>query len=155
VETERGAPAPLQPTLKSRWLRSLATGTLALLLAACGSAKAPAAIVPDPAFPPAVYSNPAALKAYRIAVRMPGLLAGLPCYCGCGQTLAHQNLRDCFLNSDGTFDEHAATCAVCDMEAADAAQWQAQGNPPAQIWRLIVAKYDSYGPGTNTAQPEK
>ena len=155
METKRSTLELLQPSLKSRWLRTLATGTLALVLAACGSAKTPAAVVPDPVFPTTVYSNPAALKAYRIAVRMPELLAVLPCYCGCGQTLAHENLRDCFLNADGTFDEHAATCAVCDMEAVDAAQWQAQGNPPAQIWRLIVAKYDSYGPGTNTPQPGK
>jgi hypothetical protein len=93
------------------------------------------------------------MNAYRIAVRMPDLMLVLPCYCGCGQTLGHNNLRDCFLRADGTFDEHAATCAVCDMEAADAAKWKAGGNSPQQIWRLLVAKYDTYGPGTDTPKP--
>ena len=126
---------------------------LALALSACGS-RAPAQTpIPDPVFRSAVYANPQALKGYRIAVQMPELLAVLPCYCGCGKTLGHRSLRDCFLNDDGTFDEHAATCAVCDMQAADAALWKAQGNPPSQIWRLMVAKYDTYGPSTDTPQP--
>jgi hypothetical protein len=126
---------------------------LMLALAACGSRAPAATVIPDPAFPAGVYANETALKAYRVAVRMPSLLAVLPCYCGCGQTLQHRNLYDCFMNDDGTFDEHAATCAICDMQALDAATWQAQGNSPKQIWRLMVAKYDSYGPGTNTPQP--
>ena len=139
--------------MKRQLLAVLAFCALTLVVASCGDTTPPTTALPYPVFPTAVYANEAALKAYRIAVRMPDLLDVLPCYCGCGQTLGHRNLRDCFLQADGTFDEHAATCAVCDMEAADAAQWNAQHNSPTQIWRLIVAKYDSYGPGTNTPQP--
>jgi len=139
--------------MKRTWLSGLLGCLLLLAVSACGS-RAPAPTpIPDPVFPSSVYTNPQALEAYRIAVQMPDLLMLLPCYCGCGKTLGHRNLRDCFLNADGTFDDHAATCAVCDMQAADAAKWKAAGNPPGQIWRLMVAKYDTYGPGTDTPKP--
>ena len=139
--------------MKRTGLLGLLGCLLALAISACGSRAPAPTSIPDPEFPSAVYANEQALNAYRIAVRMPDLLAVLPCYCGCGRTLGHRSLRDCFLKAGGTFDEHAATCAVCDMQAADAAQWKAQGNSPQQIWRLMVAKYDTYGPGTDTPQP--
>ncbi|MBI3731938.1 MAG: hypothetical protein HY259_00540 [Chloroflexi bacterium] len=130
----------------------LAVAALIALIAACGGSPAakPAATPPDPAFPDFVYSSPSSVEAYRFAARMPALLAVLPCYCNCGPTLGHRSLRDCFFKSDGSFTDHASGCAVCQMEAADAAKGQEQGKSPAQIRRMIETKYDAYGPATDT-----
>ena len=74
-------------------------------------------------------SSPQMAKAYRAALDAPRLLAQLPCYCGCMEspTLAHANLRDCFLYADGSLNTHAAGCGICQQEALSATAWQVEG----------------------------
>ena len=134
---------------------SAVAALLWLTLAACGSSTppAPTAVIPDPAFPDFVYLSDSSLQAYRVAVRNGELLKKLPCYCNCAVSLGHTSLYDCFINADGTFDDHASGCSVCQMEAADAAKWQAEGKNVQQIRRQIDTSYGRYGTGTKTPLP--
>jgi hypothetical protein len=119
---------------------------LALLIVACGSATT----TTEPPLPAFVHQSAQSLKAYRLAAQMPELLHSLPCYCNCGAMFGHQSLHDCFFNADGTYNDHAASCAICQQEVTDAAQWKAQGNALKVIRRLIDRKYADYGTPTNT-----
>ncbi|HEX8139472.1 MAG TPA: CYCXC family (seleno)protein [Pyrinomonadaceae bacterium] len=77
-------------------------------------------------------------EAYRVAGEIPQTLAQLPCYCHCDQSIGHKSLHSCFV------DEHAASCAVCTMEALMAYRLQKeQGLNPAQIRDRIVAQYSN------------
>jgi len=49
------------------------------------------------------FSDPQTSTAYQIAQVIPQVLERLPCYCGCYQSVAHQNNLDCFS------DEHGVT----------------------------------------------
>jgi hypothetical protein len=42
-----------------------------------------------------------ARDAYRAAAEIPDVLAGLTCYCGCGKSLGHRHLLDCFVDDHG------------------------------------------------------
>jgi hypothetical protein len=146
----------MEVQLRVKLVAAIAVVALLLLaLAACstGPAQTPAADIPDPVFPEFVYLSDMSLKAYRIAVRNGDLLRKLPCYCNCAISLGHRSLYDCFLNADGTFNDHASGCAVCDMEAADTATWKAEGKSVQQIRRLIDTTYGHYGEGTKTPLP--
>ena len=44
--------------------------------------------------PPAMFSEPAIAKAYRIAQEIPEVLAQQPCYCYCNR-MGHKGLLDC------------------------------------------------------------
>ena len=77
-----------------------------------------------------------AREAYAAAKSIPQILAQLPCYCHCDQSLGHKSLHTCFEN------DHAAHCAVCVDEALLAYQLhKEQGMSPEQIRETIVAKY--------------
>ena len=77
-----------------------------------------------------------AREAYAAAKAIPEVLAQLPCYCHCDQSLGHKSLHTCFEN------DHAAHCAVCVDEALLAYQLKKdQGMSPEQIRETIVAKY--------------
>jgi uncharacterized protein with PCYCGC motif len=127
---------------------------MAMLVAACGGAPAPKATLnamPDVQFPEFVYASEMSLKAYRLAMQMPiDWLRSLPCYCNCGPTLGHRSLYDCFIKADGSFNDHASTCAVCDLEVTDAAKWLTEGQSLKQVRQLIDRNYATYGEGTHT-----
>lgn len=74
----------------------------------------------------------------------------IPCYCGCGLTAGHENLRDCFLTAAGEWDAHAAGCGVCLDEAKDLKQLLDQGSDIASARAVIDATYGKLGPGTKT-----
>ncbi len=120
-----------------------------LALASCSIESAP----PDPPFPTFVYDSALSLKAYRLATQMPEMLTKLPCYCDCGRASGHKSLRDCFFKADGSYNDHASACEVCDLEMVDAAQWAKEGKPIQQIRALIDAKYAPYGNPTDTPLP--
>jgi len=70
--------------------------------------------------PDYVYTNAMTLKAYEYATEHPEILEQIPCYCGCGQHGSeasegkpHRFLRDCFINDNGIYDNHASFCDVC------------------------------------------
>ncbi len=101
-------------------------------------------------FPAYAYNSAETLSAYKIAQRMPDVLATIPCYCGCGLTHEHKNLRDCFFNQDGSFNDHGSNCHVCAAEALDVSAWHEEGLSPEQIRTQIDAKYSEYGNPTET-----
>ncbi len=103
-------------------------------------------------FPDFVYTTEETLAGYQAAVANPGLLAKIPCYCGCGYIPdnPHQSVSDCFLNSDGTFDSHAYGCQICIRIALDAVEWQQQGLNAAAIRAKVDSKYSRFGPATDT-----
>jgi Protein of unknown function with PCYCGC motif len=75
----------------------------------------------------------------------------IPCYCGCGGSLGHRSLRDCYLARTGSgYSDHAAYCMVCDRIAADAQQMFTAGDAVPAIRAAIDTKYGQLGPGTNT-----
>ncbi len=78
------------------------------------------------------------------------LVKQLPCYCGCGPTLGHRSLFDCFVNSRGGRAAHAADCEVCRDEAEDAELLLAAGESPQAIRALVDARYGELGPPTRT-----
>lgn len=87
---------------------------------------------------------------YQFAHTHGDLLKQLPCYCGCGPTLGHQSLLDCFVNRQGGDAAHAAGCQVCRDEAEDAELLLAAGESPQAIRALIDARYGQLGPPTRT-----
>ncbi|MBI2862225.1 MAG: hypothetical protein HYX89_05350 [Chloroflexi bacterium] len=101
-------------------------------------------------FPGFVYASAKSLEGYRVAVALPELLSVLPCYCGCGPTQEHLNLKQCFITPEGEFDQHAAGCDLCVKEALDAQKAWNEGKQPAEIRQLLEQKYQSYGPATDT-----
>lgn len=74
----------------------------------------------------------------------------IPCYCGCGRALGHQNLFDCFVISPGKYSDHAEGCVICRREAADIERLSADGTDMRAIRTWIDGEYSKYGPPTNT-----
>lgn len=88
---------------------------------------------------------------YKFVKGSPALAATIPCYCGCGSSLGHESLLDCFVASDGTgFDSHASSCAICTNEADDVRRLSSEGTEPATIRTWIDEKYGKYGVPTDT-----
>ncbi len=97
-------------------------------------------LAPKPAgkFPDYVYTNPMTLKAYTYATEHPEILEQLPCYCNCGihgsqmsEGRPHRFLRDCFINDQGQYDDHASYCDVCVGSAITAMTYFPNGLPNA------------------------
>ena len=62
-------------------------------------------------FPQFVYTSDSTEMGYRIAVKEPGLLSKITCYCFCDR-MGHQNLLYCFLKegkTGGAFEPHGST----------------------------------------------
>jgi hypothetical protein len=103
-------------------------------------------------FPALAYTSEESVKAYGLATERGDLLARIPCFCGCANLPQepHESVLDCFINQDGTFDQHAAVCSLCIDIALDAANWQDEGASVAQVREEIDEKYGAFGPGTDT-----
>ncbi len=86
---------------------------------------------------------------YVAALEIPGLLERVPCYCGCA-AVGHKSLKDCFINDDGTFDDHASYCDLCVSEALDVYRWDQEGRSLKEIRAMIDEKYSRYGDPTDT-----
>jgi hypothetical protein len=111
--------------------------------AACGGASSDGAID--------LATLPASVAAhYRFVEANQPLVEQLPCYCGCGATLNHRHLRDCFVRDDGGYDPHAAGCGICIAEAAQTEDLLAAGEGPAAIRASIDERYGEVGPPTDT-----
>lgn len=79
---------------------------------------------------------------YRFADAHPGELAEIPCFCGCQEFLAHEDLYDCFVRPNGAgYEPHAAGCGVCLGEAALAADLLAAGTPAVEVRQRIIAQF--------------
>lgn len=88
---------------------------------------------------------------YRFVEANQELVEQLPCYCGCGQSLDHRSLRDCFVRDGGEYNAHAAGCGVCLLESEDAQRLLADGESrPAVIRAAIEERYSGLGAPTDT-----
>jgi len=86
---------------------------------------------------------------YVAALEIPETFSKVPCYCSCG-AVGHRSLRDCFLDGEGGFEEHASFCDICVSEALDVYTWQKQGVPLSEIRQRIDEKYQRFGEPTPT-----
>jgi Protein of unknown function with PCYCGC motif len=128
-----------------RWLLVATVAALALGVAtACGGGAAAGATVDLATLPDQIVAR------YRFVEANQELAEQLPCYCGCGQSLDHRSLRDCFVRDGGEYDAHAAGCGVCQLEADDAEQLLAGGETPAAIRATIDERYGGLGTPTDT-----
>ena len=87
---------------------------------------------------------------YRFVEANQPLVEQLPCYYGCGATLNHRHLRDCFVRDSGGYDPHAAGCEICVAEAAQTEDLLAAGEGPAAIRASIDERYGEVGSPTDT-----
>ena len=95
---------------------------------------------------------PEIVAAYRYAEGHRSLMRKVPCYCGCGKSLDHQNLFDCFVISPGVYSDHASGCMVCGNEANDVQRLAGEGRSAREIRAWIDEEYSRYGPPTDTPQ---
>ncbi len=102
--------------------------------------------------PSYAYTNPITLKAYKYATQHPEILEQIPCYCGCGSHGSeasdykpHRFLRDCYINDNMKYDEHASFCDVCIGEATKVQDYLAQGKTLKEARDLIDQEYSKIG----------
>jgi hypothetical protein len=108
----------------------------------------------DIKFPDYVYTDALALNAYTYATKHPDVLEQIPCYCGCGGHSGHRFLRDCFIQDDRTYDEHARYCDVCIGEAIKVQNYLAQGKTLKEARTLIDNEYGpKYADGRTSTPP--
>lgn len=88
-------------------------------------------------------------EAYRIALTVPEVLEKVPCTCGCNR-IGHKSDKDCFINPEGGFSDHASHCNICVDIAFDAFRWYRDGYSNKQIRKGIDAKYLKFGEPTPT-----
>jgi hypothetical protein len=80
-------------------------------------------------FPEYVFTNDWVEVGYVIAVKVPELLKKSRCYCFC-EAMGHENLLDCFWKKGQVgkqFDDHAANCKICCVQAMLAFLWKEMG----------------------------
>ena len=92
------------------------------------------------------------VSTYRYIESQPEVASRIPCYCGCGKSLGHQSLLDCYVIGPGTYSDHASFCLICGREAADLKRLAAEGQKTSVIRAWIGAEYSPYGPPTNTPE---
>ena len=102
--------------------------------------------------PSFAYTNAVTLKAYKYATEHPEILEQIPCYCGCGSHGSeasdykpHRFLRDCFINDNWKYDEHASFCDVCVGEASKVQGYLAEGKTLKEARDLIDQEYGKIG----------
>ncbi|GAB4325639.1 MAG: hypothetical protein Kow0010_08280 [Dehalococcoidia bacterium] len=137
--------------LSLRW--SMAAVALVVVAAAAGAAGVwTRASSGTPAHGFDLEGQPADVVAsYRFVEQHAGLVSTIPCYCGCGKSLDHQSLRDCYLKPNGSgYEGHASVCSVCLEEVADIERLLTAGEDTAAIRSWIDREYSKFGPPTAT-----
>jgi len=95
---------------------------------------------------PALFTDPVAQNAYRLAAGIKKILYQQPCYCHCDRSQGHGSLLDCYVS------KHAAVCGICEREDFYAYEQSHQGKTGAQIregiergdWQSVdIKKYQS------------
>lgn len=133
--------------MRLRWIL-IAVPALAFLASACaGAAQVQEGL---PAF---AYNSKDSLEGYKLAASNPELLSQIPCYCGCANLSggqAHKSLKNCYINEEGEFDDHASSCDLCNKIALDVKAFKEQGLPVKEIRARIDDKYKDYGDPTET-----
>jgi hypothetical protein len=178
-------PSPARPSRFARGLVAVAIGLLAVPgLAGCGAAHesarawttmtptaspmdvtTPAPAADDAAAMDAVWAaRPAYVRAdarteeaYAFALRSPGLLKWMPCYCGCGG-MGHRSNLDCYFKPTMAglaprYEEHASYCATCVDTTLMAKRMLAAGSSLSQVRAAIDQTFGGAVPGTPTELP--
>lgn len=83
----------------------------------------------------------ATVEAYAFAADHAGVLAQIPCFCGCDRMLGHRDLARCFVTPEGAWESHAAGCDVCLGEARMVMRMMGRGMSPAMMRERIVAEF--------------
>jgi hypothetical protein len=144
--------------MKNRFKRNrkMKAGLLVLLLiaavvsaAGCVGSQEKTQTEENVQLPSYAYTNPITLKAYRFATEHPEILEQIPCYCGCGG-IGHESLRECYIDDNGEYTNHASFCDICIGEASKVQDYLAQGMSLKEIRQRIDSEYSKYGPPTNT-----
>ncbi len=119
---------------------------LSSVLSACSSQNdASLQMAPLNQMPAEVRSAPVTVQqAYQFAVANPDVMKGIPCYCGCG-SIGHTSNYSCYVNSDGTFDNHALGCSLCVNITQDVMRLSKEGKTVSQIKAYVDTTYSKYG----------
>jgi Protein of unknown function with PCYCGC motif len=120
----------------------------AVLAAACSPS--PSEEPMNPAWPTDIRQAPFVVReAYAFADEHPEVLAGVPCYCGCG-VIGHTSNLACYVADDATagaaYDLHALGCSICVDITLDAKRLLDDGQSVDEIRAHIDATYSRYGP---------
>lgn len=113
--------------------------------------------------PQFVLGNKDSELAYSYASEMQDQFEYLTCYCGCGtHAMTHRgktipkmySLKDCFIRTDGTWEDHAAfDCPACINLAIEATNMLKSGASLKDVRNYIDNTYGRYGGGTETPYP--
>lgn len=80
-------------------------------------------------------------EAYRFALENPqNVLSEVKCYCGC-LIQGHSSNRDCFINSDGSFDLMGLNCGLCIKTALTAKQMLTDGKTVQEISDYVDTRW--------------
>ena len=111
--------------------------------------------------PSFAYKDAMTLKGYTYATLHPDILEQIPCYCGCGghgsaasDGKPHRFLRDCYINDNWQYDDHASNCDTCLAIASKVQDYLAAGKTLKEARALIDQEYQGKYPdsmATNTA----
>ena len=97
--------------------------------------------------------------AHVFAADHPEVSSYIPCYCGCGKSMAHKDNADCFVakrDALGRVTEwvpHGSACAVCIDIAVQSMRMFNSGASVAAIRSTIEREYRPQFPGTETLTP--
>ncbi|MGL4521825.1 MAG: PCYCGC motif-containing (lipo)protein [Bacilli bacterium] len=97
--------------------------------------------------------------AYKIVAKNTDVLAYIPCYCGCGESVDHKSNLDCFINEEKSsgeivWDSHATTCQNCIEIGVVASKMNSEGSSLQEIRDYIDATYkEGYAKPTPTPMP--
>lgn len=92
------------------------------------------------------YTGHDTVDAYSAALSHPGVLASVPCTCGCMPGLDHKNNLDCYIDEvlpDGTiaFSTHGLYCLVCQWITADTMAGAETGMDGEALTRMVLERY--------------
>ena len=73
------------------------------------------------------------VTAYKMAAKIPAVLAQQPCYCRCDREMNHNSLHSCFEKPPAGIEPHGAVCSTCMKEAVYSYQQTKKGKTAAQI----------------------
>ncbi|MBI2141285.1 hypothetical protein HYU16_02570 [Candidatus Woesearchaeota archaeon] len=121
-----------------------------------GAAGATGAVTASLDLPAFATRNAKTMKAYEVAVARKDEFKFLTCHCGCGMhAMSHRgktipkmnNLYDCFVQTGGDWEDHAAIdCPYCVDLAVMADDMLNKGYTLKQVRDLIDTKYNSIAP---------
>ncbi len=81
-------------------------------------------------------------NAYLFATKNPEILEQVPCYCGCDD-IGHQSNKDCYLDDQGNFVDHASSCGGCVGITLDVERMLNEGYNIDEINDYIKKEYDN------------